>query len=471
MQWRRDLQRVRRLHGGNAPQCTTDSCHTVGACVPATGCPAPVAKVAGTSCSDGNLCNGTETCNASGVCTAGTPLTCTGADACHTVGACVPATGCPAPVQKATGASCSDGNLCNGSETCNSSGACVAGTPLSCPTPNACQTGGACNPATGCPALVNKADYTPCTDDGNVCNGIETCQSGACVAEVPGTWTTCAGPTRVTFYQSFTGTTADIGVTGTTPQNANSFQQVAGLFGQAFESSGSPNADLTYKTNNPGANPTNLVFTKPGSLSFWIKPATQYGPTTLLVADDTNVRLVLGDDGTSLKATFEREGDSTTNATALLAGPPGWRADTAHWHLIVVNWSANGASLSLDGTSSPVVSPAWMRTFPNGPNRAARFTRQSLADGGGAIRQGRVAGPESTDDGRRCHLVLRPEGRRRRAEPRPRSFRQHTDGVQSRGRPESLHHGYLRCDGGNHSCRRDWCVLRRRECVQRYRDV
>src|SRR5262249_20740471 len=60
---------------------------------------------------------------------------------------------------------CDDGNLCNGHETC-ASGACVAGTPLNCDDHNPC-TVDSCDPVAGC-VHTNVADGTAC-NDGNAC--------------------------------------------------------------------------------------------------------------------------------------------------------------------------------------------------------------------------------------------------------------------------------------------------------------
>lgn len=58
---------------------------------------------------------------------------------------------------------CDDGNVCNGAETCDlGSGTCQAGTPLSCNDGNAC-TADACDPGTGC-----SNDPIDC-DDGSAC--------------------------------------------------------------------------------------------------------------------------------------------------------------------------------------------------------------------------------------------------------------------------------------------------------------
>src|SRR4029079_4633009 len=79
-------------------------------------------KTAGTTCNDSNACTTGETCQA-GACTGGTTVTCT-TDQCHTIGACVPATGCPAPVNKTNGTTCNDANACTTGETCQS-GTCT----------------------------------------------------------------------------------------------------------------------------------------------------------------------------------------------------------------------------------------------------------------------------------------------------------------------------------------------------------
>lgn len=79
-----------------------------------------------------------------------------------------------------TAADCDDGNACNGKETCNSSGACVAGKPLNCDDAKPCTTD-ACDAATGCTHAPVKSG-TSCSD-GNMCNGAETCDgAGACQA-------------------------------------------------------------------------------------------------------------------------------------------------------------------------------------------------------------------------------------------------------------------------------------------------
>jgi slime mold repeat-containing protein len=68
----------------------------------------------------------------------------------------------------ATDLDCNDGNPCNGAESCLA-GVCVPGTPFVCDDGDPCNGVETCDPTTG--ACVNG---TPC-DDGNPCNGVETC--------------------------------------------------------------------------------------------------------------------------------------------------------------------------------------------------------------------------------------------------------------------------------------------------------
>ena len=134
-------------------------------------------------CSDGNVCNGAETCQA-GVCAPGSPAQngtpCDDGDPCSTgdtcqSGACTPGSAQP------NGTSCSDGNVCNGTETCVA-GHCTNGTSLSCNDQNPC-TIDSCDPALGC-QHGPRPDGSSC-DDGDVCNGVATCQGGQCTAGSP----------------------------------------------------------------------------------------------------------------------------------------------------------------------------------------------------------------------------------------------------------------------------------------------
>lgn len=132
----------------------------------------------GASCSDGKLCNGAEVCQA-GICRTAGPLNCDDGDAC-TTDSCDNAAGGCKHTPKAEGASCNDGNFCNGRETCVS-GKCTKDTR---PLPQLCDDGNSCN---GIDFCLNEQcipgtplpDGTSCADS-DVCNGLERCRNGAC---------------------------------------------------------------------------------------------------------------------------------------------------------------------------------------------------------------------------------------------------------------------------------------------------
>ena len=88
---------------------------------------------------------------------------------------------------------CDDGNACNGAETCGATAGCQPGTPVVCSDGNVCNGAERCDPANGAclPPIA-----APNCDDGNVCNGAETCdpvtgcQAGtplACETAMPAT--------------------------------------------------------------------------------------------------------------------------------------------------------------------------------------------------------------------------------------------------------------------------------------------
>ena len=121
---------------------------------------------ANVECNDLDACNGVETC-AGGFCTAGTPVVCDDANACNGKETCSPTTGACLSGQPPL---CEDGNPCNGTETCDPTLGCVAGTPLDCSDPDPCNGVETCNPLTGgcLPGI-------PLCDDLNPCNGTEVC--------------------------------------------------------------------------------------------------------------------------------------------------------------------------------------------------------------------------------------------------------------------------------------------------------
>ena len=191
-------------------KCTEDGCNPTATDV-ATAC-THTSLPDGHTCSDGNVCNGDEVCLAGG-CMAGIALTCDDGVTC-TENKCHAFLGCYNPpiencclsaadcddqtvcngiescvantCQKGTPLPCNDGNACNGVETCDPLGGCVPGTPLTCVDAAVCSLD-SCDPASGCVGTFISGCCVADADcnDGNTCNGAETCVAGDCVAGSP----------------------------------------------------------------------------------------------------------------------------------------------------------------------------------------------------------------------------------------------------------------------------------------------
>jgi len=134
-----------------------------------------------TECDDGLYCNGVETCDAGGVCQPGTPVVCDDGFAC-TADSCNEVTDTCDVIPN--DAFCDNGQFCDGAETCvptdpgAASDGCLAGTAPDCTDAYAC-TDDACDPAAngGAGACVNTPDDTFC-DNSQFCDGDETCVPG-----------------------------------------------------------------------------------------------------------------------------------------------------------------------------------------------------------------------------------------------------------------------------------------------------
>jgi len=175
--------------GGNPIVCTPlDQCHEAGTCNPATGVCTHPAKSNDSSCDDGDLCTYPDTCQ-TGVCTSGAAVVCTAQDNCHDAGVCAPATGCSNPA-KSDGTDCDDGDLCNGLDTCQTGTCTQTWSPVVCVASDQCHDVGTCNPSTGACSDPAKADGESC-EDGDLCTDPDTCQSGACD---PGSAVVCIAP-------------------------------------------------------------------------------------------------------------------------------------------------------------------------------------------------------------------------------------------------------------------------------------
>lgn len=118
-------------------------------------------------CDDTNSCTTEDTCMA-GNCIGLGLLVCEDGDPC-TDDSCDPSGGC---VHGHNTAPCDDANPCTESDTC-SGGACTAGPPLECSDGDLCNGVETCEPTLGCVQGVPLV-----CDDGDPCNGFESC-SGA----------------------------------------------------------------------------------------------------------------------------------------------------------------------------------------------------------------------------------------------------------------------------------------------------
>lgn len=85
-------------------------------------------------------------------------------------------TGACQPAECLDDSHCDDGNVCNGLETCSASG-CATGMALHCGAPSQCASP-ACDLLLGCVSIPS-ADGTPC-DDGDKWTSNDHCEAGVC---------------------------------------------------------------------------------------------------------------------------------------------------------------------------------------------------------------------------------------------------------------------------------------------------
>jgi hypothetical protein len=255
------------------------------------------------SCDDGLFCNGAEQC-VNGSCTAGTPVVCNDDVAC-TVDACNEAT--EACVSQPNDAACNDGNVCNGTETCSATG-CVSGTSLSCDDGNVCTTD-TCNATAGCQLTNNTAS---CADDGNACT-TDVCSAGACTHPQSGSCNT--GPfvesngTVVIEAEHFTTNTARAS------HNWANLANGAASGGQVMrvDPNNNPNVNTGYTTGSPQLD-FPIQFTTTGTYQVWIRGS---GPT----ADDDSCHVGLDGQGPASSDRITGFGTSLSWSKATIDGP------------------------------------------------------------------------------------------------------------------------------------------------------
>jgi YVTN family beta-propeller protein len=161
--------------------CTTDHCDGAGNCTVGSE----------VSCGVPTECDGGETCHpATGLCEdaadppAGTPCADTDRNVCTTPG-CDGTGGCDQTHLLVTGGPCDDMNACTVGETCQA-GSCTGGTQRVCNDGNACNGLESCDPLAGC-----QAGTPPVCNDGNVCT-TDGCDPDSGCTHTPITACLCA---------------------------------------------------------------------------------------------------------------------------------------------------------------------------------------------------------------------------------------------------------------------------------------
>ncbi len=151
--------------------CIDNSACTIDNCMQGI-CVNDIVAGTGLACDDGNACTVGDKCLL-GVCVSSQNNKCNDANPC-TLDTCSPSLGCQ-HLPLADGANCDDGDVCNGIAHCLS-GACDLGTPLNCSDPNPC-TIDSCDKQKGCQFTATAGSC----NDGNACTSKDTCGSGSCV--------------------------------------------------------------------------------------------------------------------------------------------------------------------------------------------------------------------------------------------------------------------------------------------------
>jgi len=184
--------------GSSDPCCgsTDPCCGSTNPCCsstdPCCGNPDPCC---GVDCDDNDPCT-TDRCDAADGSCNNDPIVCPEGRTCDPdTGACVPCTAdsdcnddnpCTDDTCDASGNcvftpndanSCDDGDVCNGPETCQA-GTCVSGTPLDCNDGDPC-TDDSCDPISGCANTPQCVTDNDCSD-GDLCTPTDLCDDGCC---------------------------------------------------------------------------------------------------------------------------------------------------------------------------------------------------------------------------------------------------------------------------------------------------
>jgi hypothetical protein len=236
---------------------------------------------------------------------------------------------------------CDDGNACNGEETC-SPGGCLPGPAPVVDDGNPC-TQDSCDPMTGEVTHEEVAPGTSCSD-GDVCNGEETCQGGGddCVG---------APPNAVSWWRGEGNALDSHGSNHGTLMNGTGFS--GGQVGQAF------NLDGVDDAVNLDAVASALSLAGTATIELWLRTTSDACRTVFHLHQDSTHEhfLQVGNDchGTLTNElvswrhvdgrTISVLGYTTANRTELIDG---------NWHHLAVTFDGSNTRIYLDGVLRPI---------------------------------------------------------------------------------------------------------------------
>jgi len=161
----------------------------------------------------------------------------------------------------------------------------------------------------------------------------------------------------ITFYMPYEGTGTLASIAGGSPAAMlpDLIETAPGLFGQAVKS------QTKYI---PWQKAGNIDLTRPGSVSFWIKPDQWTAVNWMFIGYDGERKfLVYSRDG-ALYSRMEHNGQS--NAVEVTQGDIStWSTDNS-WHLIVATWGLDYVGLSLDGAPTKTATATWLPALAGG---------------------------------------------------------------------------------------------------------
>ncbi len=172
---------------GQACCATTTPCAVGGTCNAASMCER--CGGSGQLCCPGTVpCGSSLNCDTTNHCAACGALSqacCAAGSACGTNLTCAAGTCQCGGIGQACcgGTQCTDdGNRCNGTESCQ--GTCQHVSPVTCTALDQCHQAGTCTPATGACSNPNQNNGFSCSDN-NACTVTDTCQAGVCQSGTP----------------------------------------------------------------------------------------------------------------------------------------------------------------------------------------------------------------------------------------------------------------------------------------------